>query len=91
MISLVNCLMNKYPEFIPARIDFNKPANINLEAIALSYILVVLIISCIYNPADYSSLIEGDKDDLKTKFSFLNWFNQMQNRLMKIKNDFVAV
>ena len=86
IIGLVNSLINKYPKIIPEKIEFNKTKMMNLEAISLSYILTVLIISCLYKPIDYST-----KNKDKNKFSFLNWFNQMQNRLLRIQDEIIGM
>ena len=87
MVGLVSSLLNKFYDMKPRQIDFNKNANINLEATSLSFILAVLLVGCLYKPIDYSLSNSSDK----IKFSFLNWFNQMQTRLSKIKNEIIGM
>lgn len=86
MVGLISALIKKFPNIVPTKLDFDKKSTINLEATALSFIITTLIISCLYNPNDYSANTSG-----KTKFSFFLWFKQMQNRLTQIKNDIVGM
>ncbi len=70
---------------MPLKCIFKKAQNLNLEAYALSYILIVLVTVFLYNEQHD---LKTEQDDLEEnqKFSFNQWISQMQNPLSRVKD-----
>lgn len=81
MHGIVNLLLNKIKPI--KEFDLSKAQYENLEALALSYIYVVLIILFQF---DTNSVNKKDLDDDKN-FQFNKWIEVIQNHLDNVKKD----
>ncbi len=65
----------------PSICDFTKAQNLNIEANALTYLLIVLIVVFLYDEQH-----QQQSDIENHKFSFKYWLTSMQNYLSRIQD-----
>ncbi len=81
---LVECLGDRRMK-MPSKCNFKRAQNLNMEACALSYILIVITTLFLYNQQPDVKVEPSDGNGSR-KFSFNQWFEHMQNVLARIKD-----